>query len=113
MATLLEKSIQDILVKLGYRVKKYKNNEYIESIVYTQFPEKSFILDFVLLDKKICIEADGTYWHSGLNKLHDYNRDNELRKLGWKVLRFKDSTINKYPELVASQIKRGIELLNM
>ena len=48
-------------------------------------------LDFAIPDKKICIGADGSYWHKNKNK--DRRRDYFLKSLGWKTIRFSDKEI--------------------
>lgn len=51
-----------------------------------------YIIDFAIPDKKIVIECDGEAWHK-LGNSRDRKRDAVLRKLGWKILRFRGQEI--------------------
>lgn len=74
-------------------------------IDYTQFfPIRgtSIELDFAIPDKKICIEADGSFWHKDKNK--DRRRDYYLKSRGWRTIRFTDKEILENEELVKSRL---------
>jgi len=86
--------------------------------------------DFVIVSKKIAIFCDGDFWHGNNHKLRGYKsfkddfktnkkfwiekikrnikRDEivnkELRKIGWTVCRFWESSIKKDPETIAKKI---------
>ncbi len=47
----------------------------------------SYFLDVAIIEHKICIEYDGSYWH---DKNHDAVRDRILSGFGWKIIRFVD-----------------------
>lgn len=47
-----------------------------------------YCIDIAIIDKKIAIEYDGSYWHQDLRK--DLERQNDLEKLGWKFIRYID-----------------------
>ena len=82
--TSLEKQVESILKEL--------NTEYI-----AQYPTHTgFILDFAILDKKIAIEVDGFKWHSSKEAIkRDRFKDYQLKREKWKVIRVKESNINK------------------
>ena len=61
------------------------------------FPIRSkhgYILDFAIVDLKIDIETDGEHYHK-LNNPRDRKRNWVLRKMGWKVLRFRGREIHE------------------
>ncbi len=45
-------------------------------------------IDIAILEHKIAIEYDGSYWHQDEEK--DKERQTELEKLGWKFIRYRD-----------------------
>jgi hypothetical protein len=47
-----------------------------------------FCIDVAIIDKKIAIEYDGSYWHQ--NKEKDSIRQKEIEKLGWSFIRYTD-----------------------
>jgi len=52
------------------------------------YPIIGFCIDIALLEDKIAIEYDGSYWHQ--NKEKDLKRQEKLEKLGWKFIRYMD-----------------------
>ena len=54
-----------------------------------------FIVDFYIASKKIVIEIDGRQHDMPENNEKDSERDFELSKLGIKVLRYTNKSINK------------------
>jgi very-short-patch-repair endonuclease len=85
--TSIEKAIRLSLKRLGI--------SFIQ-----EFRVKRFNIDFAI--GNIALEADGDYWHS-LKRVRqrDKRRDKVLTKLGWKVIRLSETTINKTPNLDA------------
>ena len=65
-----------------------------------------YIVDFVCRSRKLIVEADGDH-HEG--SVHDRRRDAFLRSKGYRVLRFWNDDIAKYPEWVRSQIREALE----
>lgn len=60
---------------------------------------KRFHVDFLLSDLKIVIECDGEHWHQKLvNQERDKRKEELLKSLGYKVLRFSGTTINKFSD---------------
>lgn len=67
-----------------------------------------YILDFAIVDLKIDIECDGEVWHKIGNK-KDHRRNWVLRKMGWKVLRFRGKQIKEDIESCIKIIKFNID----
>jgi very-short-patch-repair endonuclease len=66
-------------------------------------------VDFALPAVKLIIEADGEIYHSAPKQVQkDNERDRQLNQMGWTVLRFKDSEIEKQPQQVMSKIVQTI-----
>jgi len=71
--------------------KKVRNSLMKLHINFTQeFQIERYSIDFFLPDLNICLEADGIYWH---DPAKDAKRDKKLRKLGYKIIRLKESDI--------------------
>jgi very-short-patch-repair endonuclease len=66
-------------------------------------------VDFALPHVKLIIEADGEIFHSAPKQIQkDQERDMQLNHMGWVVLRFKDSEIEKQPQQAISKIVQTI-----
>ena len=51
----------------------------------------SYFLDIAILEHKLCIEYDGSFWHdTEEQKEKDQMRERILNELGWKIIRFVD-----------------------
>ena len=72
----------DFLKKLPFTVNRQKNIG-------------NFIVDFYIASKNIAIEIDGLQHEMSENNEKDNERDFELSKLGIKVLRYTNKSINK------------------
>jgi very-short-patch-repair endonuclease len=58
-----------------------------------------FCIDFLILNKKIVIECDGEYWHSGRRaELRDKRKDKFLKSRGYCIYRFSESEIKASAE---------------
>ena len=78
--------------RLGYRFRR-------------QEPIGPFIVDFVCRPKSLVIEADGD--HHEFSE-HDRRRDAYLRSEGYRVMRFWNEDIARYPEWVVEEIRRAL-----
>jgi very-short-patch-repair endonuclease len=58
--------------------------------------------DFLIPKSKLLIEVDGSYWHR--NKARDRKRDRDLRKLGYRVVHFKERDVKHNPKVVADKV---------
>lgn len=81
----LEKMLETMLkeAKLSYNAQKVMLNRYV--------------VDFLLLDYPIIIEADGSVHRLPRNRAHDKERDRLLAEAGYKTFRFTGTEINKSP----------------
>jgi very-short-patch-repair endonuclease len=61
---------------------------------YHQFPIAPYITDIAFPAQMLVVECDGDYWHaSPQQRAKDHAKDKFLTKLGWRVLRLKESEI--------------------
>jgi len=66
-------------------------------------------VDFALPHLRLIIEADGEIFHNSPKQIQkDQERDRQLAQMGWTVLRFKDSEIEKQPQQAMSKIVQTI-----
>jgi very-short-patch-repair endonuclease len=84
--------------------------------IKTPYNDKTFICDYVLLDKAIILECDGALhfktWRGrpAVNRMaKDEAKSNALQADGWKVLRFKDTLILREPETVLNLIREALK----
>jgi len=54
---------------------------------------------------EIVIEVNGKYHETQTQRDHDAWKENELRKLGFRVLRFKEHEVLKHPDLVGEIVR--------
>lgn len=75
---------------------------WFEKVINNEFKDKNYEynkqffkykLDFAWVDKKKCIEIDGSQHEYTERKMSDENKDNLLKENGWEVLRLKWSFI--------------------
>ncbi|PKM99403.1 MAG: hypothetical protein CVU78_06515 [Elusimicrobia bacterium HGW-Elusimicrobia-2] len=74
---------------------------------------KIYRLDFALggSPKPIDVECDGYRWHSRKQqRIKDKLRDEELKKLGWKIIRISEEDLLKKPRNVLKKIKKTFSL---
>ena len=63
-----------------------------------------YIADFVCLRKKLIIEVDGGYHSQKEQAIKDYYRTEDLERMGFNVLRFRNEEIETNISLVLDQI---------
>ncbi|MBU0958165.1 MAG: endonuclease domain-containing protein [Nanoarchaeota archaeon] len=66
--------------------KDYLFNKYLKTRNGFKFP------DFRLINKKVIIECDGSYWHS--DECKEMLRDQELKNIGYTIYHFNEDKIN-------------------
>ena len=76
---------------------------------YRQKPLLSFIVDFYCPRAKLVIELDGAQHLEAEHQIKDAARDEELNKLGIKVLRFDDRQVLTETEAVVTVIYAEVE----
>jgi very-short-patch-repair endonuclease len=70
---------------------------------------RPYSLDFGIPTLKIGIEADGETFHSSPKQIsRDKERDQNLAQLGWTIIRFTDTEIEKRPEKVMQAVVQTI-----
>ncbi|SFK12197.1 Very-short-patch-repair endonuclease [Halobacillus dabanensis] len=75
----------------------------------TQYNVGVYRIDIAFPGLKIAIECDGKAFHSTASqKAHDRKKDRYLRKNGWKVMRFKGSTIYRNLPSTVKSISREV-----
>jgi hypothetical protein len=71
-------------------------------------------VDFLWREEKLIVEADTFLYHRGSVAFQaDHERDLDLRQQGYAVRRFTDLQIEKEPDMVAADIARALEPLNL
>jgi very-short-patch-repair endonuclease len=70
-----------------------------------QFPIGPYIVDFVCLDARLIVEADGSQ-HA--ENTYDESRDNYLRQQGFRILRIWNNDILTRPDSVLDHVWRSI-----
>lgn len=68
---------------------------------------KKFIVD-ILIPPNVIVEIDGLHHLSSVRASRDEVKDETLRSLGFKVLRFQDSIARSQPSEVVSEILKNI-----
>jgi very-short-patch-repair endonuclease len=104
--TKIERVLMDHMIK----------NQKSGIIRYPIIPQYKLIIgnlehpvDFAIPAVRLIIEADGEIFHTAPKQVKkDNERDAQLKQMGWTVLRFKDSEIEKQPQQVVSKIVQTI-----
>ena len=65
----------------------------------------TFQLDFALLQTQLNVELDGPEHRQRRNRERDAERDAELARRGWRVLRIQNESVDASPEAVVRQIE--------
>jgi DNA helicase-2/ATP-dependent DNA helicase PcrA len=71
-----------------------------------QFGIGPYRVDFAFPPNRLVVEADGRAWHDATR---DASRDAHLERLGWKVLRFSGSEINRDASGIAVRVTRAVD----
>jgi very-short-patch-repair endonuclease len=79
-----------------------------------QYPFKRAVMDFAFPDARLCVEADGIYWHSLPNvQEKDAMRDQLFHNHGWIAIHFTGDEIRESAERCVDVIERALfELRN-
>jgi very-short-patch-repair endonuclease len=95
--TDIEIAMTAILKLIGIEYEKEKNLNDIA------------IVDFFIPSKNLAIQCDGEYWHTLKKKIEKDNwQDFELKKAGFKVIRFWGNQIKKYPDVCREKILQRV-----
>ena len=76
-----------------------------------QRPVLDYVADFMCKELLFIIECDGIFHEMEDRIEKDRKRDNELREVGFTILRYKDWEIINRPEEILAEIKEGVEKL--
>ena len=63
-----------------------------------------FIVDFVCLEARLIVELDGSQHHGEEHQWYDYRRTKYLQACGYRVVRFNNSVVLRYPYQVAGAV---------
>lgn len=86
--------------------KYYKNVKYEYRVDINKYKRR--FLDVAIIDKKIDFEYDGMIHLSKYVKHNDKIRDNQLRKLGWKIIRINKNNYKNLNNILNRLLKKDI-----
>ena len=92
--TPAEAALWSLLNKKQLHGRKFRRQHSIEN----------FIADFYCAEEKLIIELDGEVHNDPLQATYDAARDERLRELGYKVLRFENKMVFQHSEAVIEAI---------
>jgi len=76
---------------------------------YLQYCIEGYFVDFAFPSVRVAVEADGAAFHGEMQYHHDKQRERIIRRAGWKVMRFRGSTIHQKPENCVYVIKKELD----
>jgi very-short-patch-repair endonuclease len=83
---------------------RLRNKQVSGVLFYRQKPLLSFIVDFYCPTAKLVVELDGVQHLEAEHQIKDAARDEELAKLGVKVMRFDDRQVLRETDAVVAAI---------
>ena len=86
----------------------YLKNKKIGYKFRRQYVIQNYILDFYCIDLKLGIEVDGGVHLDIINQINDEFRENNLTKLGVKIIRFSNNEVYEDIDLVLQNINNEI-----
>lgn len=105
--TSLERKMLDLLTSVKI---KYPLN--VQYSVKMQNKSQPYLLDFAYPKLRLDIEVDGEKWHEDpKSKQRDMERDQDLTKNGWTVIRYKEDDIKNNIEMIKKEILEIISQL--
>lgn len=99
----------------GRLLKSKKVKVDIQRIIYLDsncIINKFYIADLYLPELNLIIEIDGEYHNSTEQKQKDYDRDQDLKSIGYKIFRCTNSDVLRSPECVYNDILDRFDLNN-
>ena len=94
-------------VELYNRVKELYPTAVLNYPCYRVKGKRNYSLDVAIPELKIWFESDGSWFHQNYNE--DLKRQNEIEKMGWKLIRYKADSPKEVPP--QDQIKNDIDLI--
>ncbi len=76
-----------------------------------QVPIGRFVVDFLCVEHRLIVELDGPHQDAIEQKLHDAARDAELRRRGYRIVRFANEQVLSGSENVLAEIRRAVTAL--
>jgi leucyl-tRNA synthetase len=73
-----------------------------------QHPVDAYIVDFICLQKRLIVEADGGYHENEEQKTYDAERTKVLDEIGFTIIRFTNEEVIKNTKAVIKKIKTAI-----
>ena len=73
-----------------------------------QVPIARFVVDFLCVEHRLIVELDGPLHDIIEQKLHDSARDAELRRRGYRILRFANELVIPGSDLVLEEIHSAV-----
>ena len=84
--------------------------KYLPVTVHRQKTIGNYIVDFYIAHGDLVSELDGRQHFTDEARLQDFERDEYLRTLGMRVVRFTNSDINKNFNVVCNEILSALDL---
>lgn len=78
-----------------------------------QVPIGRYVVDFLCVEHRLIVELDGPSHDSIERKLHDAARDAELRRRGYRILRFANDVALTSGDLVLKEIRSAISTMGV
>ena len=99
-----------ILKGLQQRARAGKMRHRWVSAFEVKGPGKPFMLDIAFPSIRVGVEADGEMFHSGEEQeKKDKERDAKLAQMGWTIIRFRETDINKNLSRVLDEIEKVLD----
>jgi very-short-patch-repair endonuclease len=92
IARKLRKSLTPQEVKIWNHLRSWRKRGFH---FRRQAPRQSYIVDFVCLKRRLVVEIDGGQHNLAEHALKDEQRDRELSRSGFRVLRFWNSDVDR------------------
>jgi len=92
---------------LGKLLKSKKVKTDVQRVIYIDYNcviNKFYVADIYLPELNLIVEVDGGYHTTEKQKEKDYDRDQDLKSVGYKVFRCTNEEVLKNPELVYNTI---------
>ncbi len=104
--------LEDYLETMMLMLSTELRGKYVREFVF--HPQRKWRFDFAFVDCKVAVEVDGGEYlgNRGVTDPHakskNYEKINQATILGWRVLRYRGSTIKDNPYEVVEQIKNMV-----
>jgi very-short-patch-repair endonuclease len=74
--------------------------------VLAQYPISFYTVDFAFPESMLVVECDGDYWHGRpAQQKKDAQKDIHLKRLGWKIIRLRESEIHDSPSKCIDRVR--------